>query len=52
MASYNQVVVDQNHRLASRLELENDDFLGKIFRWNSNHLLVNYKVKYTMIVAT
>ena len=50
MSSYYQVIISQNRQLTIRLELENDDFLGKSFRWNPNHPLVNCKVKSTMRV--
>lgn len=44
----NQVIVDQNRRLASWLELENDNLPRKCFQWKTNHPLVEYKVKTTM----
>jgi hypothetical protein len=34
------------------LELENDDMLGKSFRWNLEHPLVDCKVKTTMKITT
>ena len=52
MASYNQVVIDQNCQIASRLELENDHLPCEIFQWKPNHPLVDCKVKTTMRITT
>jgi hypothetical protein len=46
MESCRQIFKDQNHQLASQLELENDNLLGKCFQWNTIHPLVLY-LKYT-----
>lgn len=50
----NRILIDekQAYQLASHLDLENENFIRKMFRWKKDHPIIDSQIKSIMRIST